>query len=193
MKIITSSKTNRRGFTLIELLVVITIIGILAGFMFPVASGVQRRAQKSDAENTAHNLKNAISAYNTEYRKYPVKDPGNADQTLQSDNTLMDPLLAADDNELNPRNIVFFSGRQARPAGSGAYRKGVKLSANGGGELWDPYAQYYSVALDTDYNNRIATPSWEKSDSPMLPATILVWSAGADKSDDEAKDNIKTW
>ncbi|NNE90610.1 MAG: type II secretion system protein [Verrucomicrobiales bacterium] len=188
----------RAGFTLMELLVVIVIIGILASFMFPVATGVLRRAEDRNAENTCHNLKNGIAAYFTEYRKYPVLGGSSSgDEQLFSDHTLMDVLLAAEGEArpggLNPRRIVFFSGRQARPAAGGKYRKGIKLESGGAGELWDPYAEYYRVILDTDYNNRIMAPSWASDDSSELPATVIVWSAGRDNEDNEARDNITTW
>ncbi len=200
MRMIPSNKRQldrTAGFTLMELLVVIVIIGVLASFMFPAARGVLGKAEKVNAENTAHNLKSAISAYFTEYRKYPVVvTSGSEDQQLFSDHTLMDVLLASEEEAkpggLNPRRITYFSGRKARPAGNGKYRKGIKLSSGGAGELWDPYTEYYRVIMDTDYNNRIKAPEFETEDSE-LPSTIIVWSAGADKEDSTAKDNIKTW
>jgi prepilin-type N-terminal cleavage/methylation domain-containing protein len=187
-----------KGFTLLELLVVIAIIGILAGLMFPATTGALRKAERTHAEHTANNLKNAISAYNTEYRKYPV-DPSNTNEStpMRTDNQLMDVLLGADSQKekggLNPRGIAFFTDRAAKPLGSGKYRKGVTLQADGGGELWDPWGEYYSVVMDLDYNNRVERPSWDAGDSPFLPESILVWSAGKDLDESSVKDNIKTW
>lgn len=187
-----------KGFTLLELLVVIAIIGILAGLMFPATTGALRKAERTHAEHTANNLKNAISAYNTEYRKYPV-DPSNTNEStpMRTDNQLMDVLLGADSQKekggLNPRGIAFFTDRAAKPLGSGKYRKGVTLQADGGGELWDPWGEYYSVVMDLDYNNRVERPSWDAGDSPFLPESILVWSGGKDLDESSVKDNIKTW
>lgn len=186
------------GFTLLELLVVIAIIGILASLMFPATTGALRKAERTHAEHTANNLKNAISAYNTEYRKYPV-DPSNTNEStpMRTDNQLMDVLLGSDSQKekggLNPRGIAFFTDRAAKPLGSGKYRKGVTLQADGGGELWDPWGEYYSVVMDLDYNNRVERPSWDAGDSPFLPESILVWSAGKDLDESSVKDNIKTW
>lgn len=183
------------GFTLLELLVVITIIGILAGLMFPATTGVLRNAKKAHAENDCYNLKNAISAYFTEYRKYPA-DP-NDDETdeVRTDHDLMDILLGAENargEELNPRRIAFFTGKQAKPAANGKFRKGITLDNNGGGELWDPFAEQYYVRMDLDYNSRVEKPDWDDSvDSQYLPESILVWSTGEDLDLDV--DNIKTW
>lgn len=187
---------RRSGFTLIELLVVIAIIVVLAGLMFPAVSGALKKAEKTHAENTCYNLKNAITTYFTEYRKYPVENVSDEDVVVRSDNELMDILLGADSqaNGLNPRRIAFYSGKQAKPMGGGKYRKGVRLEADGGGQLWDPFGEFYYVAMDTDYNNRVEKPSWDNTtDSQFLPESVLVWSSGEDGEENEEKDNIKIW
>lgn len=189
--------TDTRGFTLLELLVVIAIIGILAGLMFPATSGALRKAEKTHAQNTAYNVKNAISAYFTEYRKYPVA-PGNEDDSteIRTDHELMDILLGSDreaeSGGLNPRRIAFYTGKQAKPMGGGKYRKGITLEADGGGELWDPWGEHYWVTMDLDYNNRVPKPQWdEQTDAEFLPESVLIWSTGKDEEDHT--DNIKTW
>lgn len=193
------SNSPSRAFTLIELLVVITIIGILAGLMFPAANGVMNKAERTHAENTAYNLKGAISAYFTEYRKYPVPSSQTEETTeIRTDNTLMDILLGSDrekmSNGLNPRGIAFYTDKQAKPMGGGKYRKGITLDSEGGGELWDPWGEYYYVRMDLDYNNRTEKPTWDTSnDSTYIPETILIWSAGKDLDMTQVKDNIKTW
>jgi prepilin-type N-terminal cleavage/methylation domain-containing protein len=193
------SSRKIQGFTLLELLVVIAIIAVLAGLMFPATSGALRKAETTHAQNSAYNLKNAISAYFTEYRKYPVDPSQNDDEIeIRTDNELMDVLLGADSEAesggLNPRRIAFYSGKQAKPMGGGKYRKGITLEDDGGGELWDPYGEYYYVRMDLDYNNRVPKPTWDEStDATNLPESILVWSAGKDNDESQAKDNVKTW
>lgn len=193
------SISRPRAFTLLELLVVIAIIGVLAGLMYPATTGALRRAERTHAENTCYNVKNAISAYFTEYRKYPV-DPSNSNETgeIRTNSELMDILLGADSQKesggLNPRGIAFYTDKAARPSGDGKYRKGVRLEADGGGELWDPFGEYYYVRMDLDYNNRVEKPTWDDAnDAQVLPEAILVWSAGKDQDESTAKDNVKTW
>ncbi|MDF1657730.1 MAG: type II secretion system protein [Verrucomicrobiales bacterium] len=189
-----------KGFTLLELLVVIAIIGILAGLMFPAVTGALKRAEVVNAQNTAYNVKNAISSYFTEYRKYPVDTQQRTSETaqpeLQTDEELMDVLLGSDseaeEGGLNPRKVAYYSGKQARQKSSTEYIKGVVLDDNGGGTLWDPFGRHYQVRLDLDYNNRVERPDWDESgDSKFLPESILIWSLG--KSEEDDKDNITTW
>lgn len=62
--------------------------------------------------NTALQVKVAISAYYTEYWRYPVNHEEVKDGDFLSDHVLMDVLLgsekAAEENGLNPLRIAFF-------------------------------------------------------------------------------------
>jgi len=177
----------------------------LAGFlllMMLMPACFHRRGQHgygSSAQNTAYNLKNAISAYFTEYRKYPVEGEPAEDIQLQSDHVLMDILIGSDKagegpEATNLRRIAFYTGKQAKPMGEGKFRKGVVLNEGGGGELWDPWGNYYQVLLDTDFNNKVKKPVGDStSASAELPESILVWSAGPDGDFDTWEDNVKTW
>ncbi len=201
-----SQESSKSAFTLLELLVVISIIGLLAGMVFTGATSVLRRAEKTAAENTAFNLKTAISTYFTEYRKFPVAPNTTEDQILISDETLMNVLLGSDPEAkpggLNPRKIAFYTGKQAKrggqqPGDDSEYRKGVRLQNDGTGILVDPYNNFFRIVLDLDFNNRVEKPAWDTtSDVNVLPETILIWSKGRDDTEagsGNTKDNIKTW
>lgn len=182
-------KSDRRGFTLMELLVVITIILILAGISFPAAQGVLAKAKKASAENMALQVRQAIAAYYTEYRRYPLP-PGTAsggDVTVVTDENLMDILLGADGNKYNPRRIAFFAGKKAK-----GNANGLVMNASGGGRLMDPWGQTFNVTIDTDYNNRVEATGLSGGQE-IVPQSVVVWSTGEDGSAGERKDWITTW
>jgi len=195
----TISSSRRRAFTLIELLVVIAIIGVLAGLIFPAATAVQKNAEKTAATNTCYNLKNAISTYYTEYRKFPVESGVEETEELRTDIDLMSALMASDESKekggLNPRGISFYTDKAAKATGDSEYpwRKGIRMDSDGSGELYDPYGDFYYVRLDLDSNNRVEKPSWDSSEGDLIPESIIVWSGGKDRDQENPKDNIKTW
>lgn len=201
-----SKESLKSAFTLLELLVVISIIGLLAGMVFTGATSVIRRAERTGAENTAHNLRTAISTYFTEYRKFPVRPNVTEGQIILSDASLMNVLLGSDPEALqgglNPRRIAFFTGKQARrggqqPGDESEFRKGVRLQSDGTGVLIDPYNNFFRIVMDLDFNNRVQKPIWDTTnDANVLPETILIWSKGRDNIEAGAgniRDNIKTW
>lgn len=190
-----------RAFTLIELLVVIAIIGILSSMMFVCIPAIMNKVKITRTENTAIHLRNAINSYFTEYRKYPYHSkPGDAATIrLVTDSTLMDALCASPSeigkNGLNPRGIVFFSDRNAKPMGNGKFHSGMLIETNGSATLFDAWGEHFEVALDGDSNGRIATPEWDRNNaSAEITESILVWSNGPDKEvDGEKDDNITSW
>ena len=180
-----------------ELLVVITIIGILAAMVFPVANGVLRRARKAQAKNDALQVRQAIETYFTEYRKFPVKVTGGGgnvqDMRLETDETLMDVLMGskkAVDSGMNTRRITFFSGKKAtgNPPKAGVVMDGT----SGGGELFDPWGEYFQVVLDTSRNDRVADPTTPGVEN--IPQSVIIWSKGVNTEDEDGEgDDIATW
>ena len=62
----------RKGFTLVELLIVISIIGVLAGFLFVNFSNVRERGRDSRRKNDLNQIKTALRLYYNDYQKYPT-------------------------------------------------------------------------------------------------------------------------
>lgn len=199
MKSSSHSTTPPRGFTLIELLVVIAIIAILSSMMFVGAASMMKKAKIARAENTALNLKNAINAYVTEYRKLPTRKSSQTETELLSDETLMNVLCASPsetgEGGLSPRSVVFYSDRTAKPMGDGKYHSGIFIDADGNASLTDPWGEPYRVLLDTGNRGRLKKPAWDQSTgSYEISESILVWSTGPDgENESKANDNIKTW
>ena len=178
------------GFTLIELITVITIILVLAGITYPAARGVMNKARKTAVQNSATSLKNAITTYQVDYRRFPVEEYG-TDQQYDSSHLVMDVLLGAEDNKLNPRGTSYFKDKSAKRNAEGEWASGVVLEADGSGELFDAWGEYFRIFLDLDGNSRIEAPSWAPGEVTTLAESVIIWSAGPDKEDDGVKkDNI---
>ena len=160
------------AFTLIEMMVVILIIILLFSLLFTAGSGMFERARKVQAKNDVTQIVTAVSAYYTEYGKYPVTVTDNTTDayfgsgtaaagctSYTSNDKLLNVLrnITTDSNAvaLNPRQIVFISPRSAQ---TGAQpRGGISQSAGSVGQYMDPWGSQYSVAIDTTYDNQIGT------------------------------------
>lgn len=201
------SKTTKNAHTLLELLVVISIIGILAGLVTAGVTAMVRNAKKADAENTALNLRNAISAYYTEYRRFPVpKSVSQEDDYLDfaTNEEFMAQLLGG-----SPRGIPIFSGRSAKRLKSDTFINGLALNddGSGNGSLWDPWGNLYGVRIDITNRQNMpnpertppnlsgdAAPKWGsgQSNAPKyISESLVVWSQG--KEAELSSDNVTTW
>jgi prepilin-type N-terminal cleavage/methylation domain-containing protein len=165
-------KCKRAGaFTLIELLIVITIIAVLAGLLFPAFVGIQERAKKTQAKSDLAQIVTSLTAYYTDYGKYPIADIKQGCDTLLGnpggtyDNAfIFNPLRAISDgdwnagNVLNPRQVVYFQGTEAKDTTrpKSGFAAQVTTSANGSavkkGGLMDPWGNEYLVTVDGDYD-----------------------------------------
>ena len=178
---LTSSRANQRSraFTLIELLVVITIILVLMGLLFPAIRGAQDQAKKVQAKNDLTQIVTAVNAYYTEYGMYPLNsgnNGGGADTVYGDPNgtyssaDLFDVLRAVPDsnynagNQLNPRQVVYFSGNSAKDLNNprSGFASGASTITNSNGysiqpgSYVDPWGDAYVVFIDADYSGDIA-------------------------------------
>ncbi len=170
-----------RAFTLIELLTVIAIIAVLMGLLFPAIGAIRETAKKTQAKNDLLNIVNAISAYYTEYGRYPSLGGGGGDITVTGgNNDLMDVLrgVSAGDSE-NPRRIVFLDAPIAKEIGgegSGRFIAGVGDDGN----FVDPWGIAYNVRYDGDYDNEITNPYTGGAGPADLRKGVIAWSLGKD-------------
>jgi prepilin-type N-terminal cleavage/methylation domain-containing protein len=165
------------AFTLIELLVVIVIIAILAGLAFPVFQSVQNEAKKTQAKNDVTQLVTAVSAFYTEYGKYPIATDdtpiANTADLLYALRAVPSGANAAD--ATNPRKIAFLNVPAAKDPTSP--RSGIKSSD---GQWYDPWGSTYKVAIDGNYDNQLANPYGPTggAGSNPLHQGVIAWSLG---------------
>jgi prepilin-type N-terminal cleavage/methylation domain-containing protein len=178
-----------RAFTLIELLVVIAIIAILVGLLFPAFKAVQRQARETQAKNDLTQIVNAVTAFYTDYGKYPL---------VTADNTIYGPTGSLNDNLFytlravasganagdvaNPRKIVFISPPDVKnPANP---RSGIGTpTGTGPGQYFDPWGKPYNVEIDGGYDNTVANPYTANAGAtPNLSIGVIAWSLGTDGS-----------
>jgi len=74
-------KNNSKGFTIVELLIVIVVIGILAAIVIVAFNGVQSRANKTAAEQTASQVAKKAEAFNAVKSTYPASTADFATET----------------------------------------------------------------------------------------------------------------
>jgi prepilin-type N-terminal cleavage/methylation domain-containing protein len=186
------------GFTLIELLIVITIIAVLAGFLFPAFQGVQERARKVQAKNDLVQIVGALNAFYTEYGQYPCNvQPGDdaADYYTANDTDrkkLFDNLRAPFPTappEFNPKNIAFLQPPVAKDDTAGNRKSGVGSD----GVFYDPWGFPYRVKMDNNYNGLLANPYTSGAGFGSINSGVIALSAGKDgKAPDNGGDkNLK--
>jgi type II secretory pathway pseudopilin PulG len=191
---------------LVELLTVIAVISILMALLFPAIGIVRESARKAQARSDLMQLVAATKQYYTEYGFYPMNDRqkganwdtcyGDPDG-LYSSADLCDILRGIADtgfnseNQLNPRRIVFFEGKNVSNAESpraGFATKDIQGSSGKikKGAFVDPWGNEYVVFIDGDYDNQLDTALswfyWGQTPAPALRAGVGGTSLGKDCS-----------
>jgi prepilin-type N-terminal cleavage/methylation domain-containing protein len=184
-----------RGFTLIELLVVMTIIAVLAGGIFAAASAAIRKARGVQAQNMAVGLANGINNFRSDYGRWPL--PAGATSTSDYKETVeqvfLDNLLGKDTTK-NKRGRNFLD---TMPIGKN--NSGGLIYSGTKADLYDPWGQKFTVAIDANNDGQIANPDGGTPATLMIKVGVL--SPGSDRkldgSNDEGKDatldNIRSW
>ena len=169
---------KQTAFTLLELLIVIAIIVVLLGSIFPVFQGVQDRAKKVQAKNDLIQIVNAVTAFYTEYGRYPTDQTTDAAATYgagAASNKFVFDELRAKTATLNTRQIVFISPPEDS---SPAAPKG-KVGSDG--QFHDPWSSAYAIRIDADYDNQIANPyGTNGAGTDPIRQGIVAWSLGKD-------------
>jgi type II secretory pathway pseudopilin PulG len=172
------------------------IIAILAGLLLVAIPIAKQMVYKADAKNTEINLVAAISAYNTEYGKYPlgnsVPDSNAPTDVLFGDSHLSNQALLDilrnvgpdfnTPNQYNPKGIVFFPSKVV--SNPSAPKDGIATQDAGTvkkDSLVDPWGNEYRIAIDADGDNRITNlpySDFQETNAPRVP--VCVFSIGKD-------------
>jgi prepilin-type N-terminal cleavage/methylation domain-containing protein len=156
------------AFTLIELLVVIAIIAVLMGLLFPAGQSAINSANKTTAKNQAVQIATAITAYETEYGRYPTSS------VTSMSGGLLNELCTTN----NPRGIIFLEAN--------AWKKG-KGGTNTSG-FCDPFGSntVYQVAMDTNYANTLSNMPAQSGNTVTTTTTmnrrVGVWTIWTNRS-----------
>ena len=201
------------AFTLIELTVVILLIAILASAVLTASFGVMDRARKTQAKNDETQIVTAVNAYYTEYGKYPMADARQGTDTLYGKSNTAPGnedvfnvlrAIAAGVNALdvlNPRKIIFFSGKDGGSRPRSAFASVATTDTQGNpiniGAFVDPYGNAYMVAIDGSYDGATvdALPYTDLPYPPGPPANTVrtgcfVESFGKDGKQGKAGNNV---
>jgi type II secretory pathway pseudopilin PulG len=189
-----------RSFTLIELLVVVAIMMILAGLLFPAVRSSIRRAEAAKARAEVRQIAIGLEAFYAYYKFWPfaVYTSGwnrafAPAQEVDANTFPMDALMVG---------ILSGTWRGYLANGSPASRFFFAFTPkqlDAGTNHVDQWGNVYQMRFDVDRDGQIPNP-FESSTSITVSASVLVWSAGPDKTNDTAgessafnKDNIKSW
>lgn len=163
------------AFTLMELLVVISIIALLLGIIVPSYFSIREKAKYTKAKVTVKNLETAFKAYLDHYRVWPEAFGAGAAKEID-DNVVK--ILRGDKSPDNNDTIAFYEFESTN-------------STDGALDAWydsyDPTLKTrYWVQVDNDYKNQIS------KDGQVIYRSVIVWSPGADRTNN-TEDDVKSW
>lgn len=174
------SKIRLAAFTLVEILVVVSIIGLLAGLSIPAVGGALGSARKAKASAMAHQIRTALTQFNTEYGYYPTTGLVNGVGTTSLSLSLV---LTGTDTNANPRQIVFLEVPPDFTFDNNISNRGI-VTPKG---YFKTGQSNFSVAVDHDYNGKVATNS--TGGQQDINASVAVWFADSK----DPKKVVGTW
>ncbi|MEM9016737.1 MAG: hypothetical protein AAGC68_06965 [Verrucomicrobiota bacterium] len=167
-----------------------SLVVLLTAFLAARSLGDPMAPEYATALHTTYQLKNASSAYETEYGTLPHSG-AESDRVFYSDAFFLTAITPSElDTPKNPRRIVFYAGIPAKEDSHGRHYQGLSQDSEGRYLLWDPWGNHYRIALDCDNDGRIPDPM---NPSDTLPESIVIWSAGADGDCKTWEDNPRSW
>jgi type II secretory pathway pseudopilin PulG len=189
-----------------ELLTVIAIIAILVSMLLvgiPIAKQMVYKAQAKAAEGE---IISAVSAYYTDYGKYPLgdktPDPNSPADVLFGDSNTSNQVLFdilrnvgpdfTTPNKYNPKGNVYLNSRTVSdPA---APRSGFATQDAGTVKFHsyvDPWGNEYRIAIDADGDNRITNLPYSDFQGINAPrVSVGVFSIGKDGAVGQKGDGV---
>lgn len=150
------------------------LVGLWGGGSHVLPNGIRVYTRATENSIVA-----AIASFQTEYGHLPGNRP-NGRYEDSAGNAQLFKVLRALDPVQNPRNIVYFEFKNARPPKPSFWHHDGKLR-NGfdpqTGVLLDPYGSPYQIRMTPSKLQPISSPY---HDAPAGENTILVWSLGPD-------------
>ena len=204
---------KHRFFTLVELLTVIAVIAILAGIAVPVVVSMQSKGKETSARADMNAIKMALTQFKADYSIFPVTgasgdtlyhagyDSAVDDQdidTMISHLTLISPSPkgGSGSDKDNPVDYTSTLNKKKRkyldaPAKPVEAKFAAGTSPVRGFMKLDPWGRRYNIAMDTNYDKKLALTekflslSNEATVKETIVGDVAIYSFGtADDSDD---------
>lgn len=183
--------TRRASLGTMKILLLVTIAIVLAKVVVPplTRTMLARKLEAPIDRSSMKALELAINAYRLEQFQLPVepewKDEGQAHATQGS---WLEALLGKT-GLLNPKGTAYLT-----VPGAPTQRGGLYTDARGRARLVDQYGRPFQVLFDLDGDGKITNPDPSTTaDLKQLPATVLIFSVGADGQASTWKDNLRSW